>query len=65
MSTVQKYVVFKLISVKLKFEEVNNIQLTMEQIESALENAPKLHWADYLVIGIYFAGLLGIGYWVS
>ena len=37
----------------------------MEQIESALENAPKLHWADYLVIGIYFAGLLGIGYWVS
>ena len=37
----------------------------MEQTEAALDNVAHLHWADYLVIGIYFVGLLGIGYWVS
>ncbi|XP_054166415.1 sodium/glucose cotransporter 4-like [Oppia nitens] len=27
--------------------------------------AHSLHWSDYLVIGLYFAGILAVGYWSS
>ena len=30
-----------------------------------IQNGADLHWTDYLVIALYFAGILGVGFWVT
>lgn len=38
---------------------------TIESPENILENGANLHWSDYLIISIYFIGILVVGFWVK